>query len=79
MHFFLNLEPVHCSMSGSKCCFLTCIQISKEAGKVVWYSHLLKNLPQFVVIYTVKGFGIISKAEVDFFWNSLAFLMIQQM
>jgi len=34
---------------------------------VVWYSHLLKNLPQFIVIYTVKGFGIINKAEVDVF------------
>ena len=34
------------------CCFLTCIQISQEAGEVVWYSHLLKNFPQFVVIYT---------------------------
>ena len=48
-------------------CFLTCRQISQEAGKVVWYSHLLKNFPQFVVIYTVKGFGIVNKAEVDVF------------
>ena len=47
------------------CCFLTCIQISQEAGKMVWYSHLLKNFPQFVVIHTVKGFGIINKAEAD--------------
>ena len=54
-------------MSGSKCCFLTCIQISQEAGKVVWYSYLLKNFPQFVVIHTVKGFGVVSKAEVDVF------------
>ena len=46
--------------------FLTCIQISQEAGKVVWYSHLLKNFPQFVVIHTVKGFGIVNK-EVDVF------------
>ena len=66
-------------MSGSNCCFLTCIQISQEASQVVWYSHLLKNFPQFVVIHTVKGFGIVNKAEVDFFWNSLAFAMIQQM
>ena len=51
------------SVSSSNCCFLTCIQISQEAGKVVWYSHLLKNFPQFVVIHTVKGFGIVSKAE----------------
>ena len=54
-------------MSGSGCCFLTCIQISQEAGKVVWYSHLFKNLPEFVVIHTVKGFGIVNKAEVDVF------------
>ena len=40
---FPNLEPVHCSMSGSNCCFLTWIQISQEAGKVVWYSHLFKR------------------------------------
>ena len=66
-------------MSGSNCCFLTCIQISQEAGKVVWYSYLLKNFPQFVVIHTVKGFSIVNEAEVDVFWNSLAFSMIQQM
>jgi len=53
--------------SDSNCCFLTCIQISQEAGKVVWYSYLFKNFPQFVVIYTVKGFGVINKAEVDVF------------
>ena len=50
MYFFCNLEPVHCSMSSSDWCFMTCIQISQEAGKVVWYSHLLKNFVQFVVI-----------------------------
>ena len=55
---FSNLEPVCCSMSGSNCCFLTCIQISQEAGQVVWYSHLFKNFPQFVVVNTVKGFSI---------------------
>ena len=54
-------------MSSSNCCFLTCIQSSQEAGQVVWYSHLLKNFPQFVVICTVKGFGIVNKAEVDVF------------
>ena len=54
-------------MSSSNCCFLICIQISQEASKVVWYSHLLKNFPQFVVIHTVKGFGIVNKAEVDVF------------
>ena len=50
-------------MSSSKCSFLTYIQISQEAGKVVWYSHLLQNFPQFVVIHTVKGFGVINKVE----------------
>ena len=48
-------------------CFLICVQISQEAGQVVWYSHLLKNFPQFVVIHTVKGFGVVNKAEVDVF------------
>ena len=51
----------------SNCCFLTCIQTSQEGGKVVWHSHLLKNFLQFVMIYTVKGFGIINKAEADVF------------
>ena len=64
---FPNLEPVCCSISGSYCCFLTYIQISEEAGQVVWYSHLLKNFPQFLVIHTVKGFGIVNKAETDVF------------
>ena len=67
MYSFPNLEPVCCSMSISNCCLLTCIQISQDVGKVVWYSHLLKNFPQFVVIYRVKGFGIINKAELDIF------------
>ena len=62
-----NLEPNCCPMSGSRCCFLTPIQISQEAGKVVWYSHLFKNMPQFVVIHTDKGFGVVNKAEVDVF------------
>ena len=51
-------------MSISNCCFLICIQISQEAGKMVWYLHLIKNFPQFVVIHTVKGFGIVNKADV---------------
>ena len=62
-----KFEPVCCSISGSNCCFLTCIQISKEAGKMVWYSHLLKTFPQFVVIHTVKDFGIVNKVAVDVF------------
>ena len=67
MDSFPDLEPVHCSTSGSNCCFLTCIQISQEAGQVVWYSHLFQNFPQFIVIHTVKGFGIVNKAEIDVF------------
>ena len=54
-------------MSSSNCCFLACVQISQEAGQVVWYSHLLKNFPQFVVIHTVKDFGVVNKAGVDVF------------
>ena len=54
-------------MSGFNCCFWVCIQISQEVDKVVWYSHLLKNFPQFVVIHTVRGFSIVSVAEVDVF------------
>ena len=61
------LEPVCCSMSSSNCCFLTGIQVSQEAGQVVWYSHLFQNSPQFIVIYTVKGFGIVNKAQIDVF------------
>ena len=47
------------------CCFMTCIQISQEAGQVVWYSHVLQNFTQFIVTHTVKGFSIINEAEVD--------------
>ena len=57
-------------MSGSNCCFLTCIQISQEAGKVVWYSHLSKSFSQFVVIHTVEGFRLVNEAEVDIFLGS---------
>ena len=54
-------------MSSPNCCFLTCIQISQEAGQVVWYFRLFQNFPQFIVIHTVKGFCVVSKAEVDVF------------
>src|SRR5574341_1542332 len=54
-------------MSSSNYCFLTCIQVSQEADQVVWYSHLFQNFPQFFVIHTVKGFGIVKKAEIDVF------------
>src|SRR5574339_490800 len=67
MYSFSYLEPVCCSMSSSNYCFLTCISIFQEADQVVWYSHLLKNFPQFIVIHTVKGFHIVNKAEIDVF------------
>ena len=73
MYSFPYLEPVCSSTSGSNCCFLTCIQISQEAGKVVWYSHLFQNFPQFVVIHTVKGCGVVNKAEVDVFLKRSCF------
>ena len=60
-------------MPSSNCCFLTCIQISQEAGQVVWYSHLFQNFPQFVVIHTVKGFGIVNNAEIDVFLECSCF------
>ena len=66
-------------MSSSNWCYLICIQISQEAGQVVWYSHLLNNFPQFVVVRIVKEFCVVNKAEVNVFWNFLAFSMIQQM
>ena len=69
MYSHPNFEPV-CSVSG---CFLICIQVFQKAGKVVWYSHLLKNFSQFVVIHTVKGFGIFNKAEVDVFLELSSF------
>ena len=76
MYSFSFLEPVCCSMSSSIWCFLTCIQIAQEPGQVVWYSHFFQNFSQFVVIHTVKGFGIVNKAGVFlefscFFYNSM--------
>ena len=70
---FSYLEPVHFSMCSSNCCFLTCIQVSQEAGQVVWYSHLFQNFPQFIMIHTVKGFGIVNKAEVGVFLELCCF------
>src|SRR5574337_562066 len=54
-------------MSSSNCCFLTCLQISQEADQMVWHSHLFQNFPEFIVIHTVKGFGIVNEAEIDVF------------
>ena len=73
------LEPVCCSMSSSNSCFLTCIHIFKEVGPVVWCFHLFQNFPQFVVIHTVKGFGLVNKAEVDVFLELSCCSVIQQM
>ena len=74
MYPFPNLEPLHYSLSGSNCCFLTLIQVSQEADQVVWYSYFFKNFPQFVVIHTVKGFSIVNEVDVFlefpcFFYN----------
>ena len=75
LNSFPYLEPVCCFMSSSNCCFLTCMQISQEASQVICYSHLFKNFPEFVVVYTVKGFGIVNKADVFlelllFWWSN---------
>ena len=68
-----QFDPVLCSLSGSNCYFLTCIQVSQEADQVVWYSHLFQNFPQFILIHTVKGFGIVNEAEVDVFLELTCF------
>ena len=60
------------------CCSLICIKVSQEPGQVVWYSHLFKNFPQFVVIHTVKGFSVVSEPEVDIFLEFSCFSMIQR-
>ena len=73
MYFFPNFEPVHGPMSSSNCCFLTCIQVSQEIGKLVWYSPLFKNFP-VVVIHTVKGFHVVNEAKVDVFLEFTCFL-----
>ena len=69
-----QLQPVHCYVSLFNCCFLTCIQVSQEAGKVVWYSHLFQNFPQFIVIHTVKSISIVNRAEIDVFLELCCFL-----
>ena len=64
----MEMDSFHCSL-------LTCIQISQEAGHVGWYSHRLKNFPQFVVSHTIKGFGVVNKAEIDVFSGTLLFFL----
>ena len=71
--FLSRFGTVCCSMSSYNCCFLFSTQISEEAGQVVWYSRFLKNFLQFVVIHTVKGYGIIKKAEVNVFLELACF------
>ena len=71
-------SPIHFiylpwSTNCTNCCFLTCIQVCQEAGKVVWYFHLFKSFPQFVVIHTVKDFSVVNKAEVDDFLEFACF------
>ena len=73
MYSFPNFEPVHFSKSISHCCFLTCVQVFQEAGKVLWCFRLFKNSPQFVVIHTVKGFSVLNEADVDVFLEFLGF------
>ena len=67
MYSFPSFKPVHCFKFGSNCCLVTSTQVSQDTVKVVWYSHLSKNFPQFVVIYTVKGFSIVNETEIDVF------------
>ena len=64
MYSFPNLGPVSCSISGFNCCFLICIQVSQEAGKIVLYSIFVR-ISQFVVIHTIVGFNIVNEAEVN--------------
>ena len=66
-------------MSGSNCCFLTHKQVSQEIGKMIWDPNLFKNFPPFVVIHAVKVFHIANETEVDAFWNSPAFSMMQML
>jgi len=58
---------------GTSLLFLTCMQVSQEAGQVVWYSHLFQNFPQFIVIHTVKGIVLVNKAEIDAFLELFCF------
>ena len=76
---FPSFKSFSCSVSDSNCRFLSYIQTFQETGKVIWYSHFLKNFPQFVVVLYVKGSTIISEADRNVFWDSLAFSMVQWM
>ena len=73
MYYFTNLEPVCCPVSGSKCCFLTCNQISQEARKVG--GLVFPSLEEFSTVCCDlhKEFGVINKAEVDVFLELFCF------
>ena len=74
MYSFPILETISCSMSHANYCFLTCTQVSQEIGKVVWYSQLVENFPQFIVIHTVEVFSVVNEAEVDVFLEAICCL-----
>ena len=63
LYSFPNIEPVYCSMFSSNCFFLTCIQVSQETGRMVWYSCPLQNFPQIFVIHAVNAFHIVNEAD----------------
>ena len=71
MYSFPNLEPVCCSMSSSNCCFLSSIEVSQDAGKVLWYSHLFQNFPVCCDLY--KDFSIVNEAEINVFLEFSSF------
>ena len=77
MYSFPNFEPVSHFMSSSNSCFLIHIQVSQETGKVVRYSHLCRDFPQFAMIHTIKGFSIVNVAEVDASLETPCFLYDQ--
>ena len=76
-HFFPHFKYLSCFVSDSKFHFLNHIHTFQETGKVIGYSHFLKNFPQFVVVHRVKGFIIVSEEYGNVFWDSLDFSMIQ--
>ena len=59
-----KFEPVSCYVSSSNYCILICVQVSQEAGKVVWHPHFFKIFPQCVVIHTVKSVNVVNEAAV---------------
>ena len=64
MYSFLSTEPISFSIQSSNSCFLTHKQVSQETDRMSWYSHLLKSFPQYIMIYTVKGFSVVNKREI---------------